>query len=368
MSAHSPLVAWETVFNDTPRDPYIPDIVWVEGERIDRRTDPEGWTRAVRADIPLVTQMDDGVEGGDLIPTSSASMPSLVRYMLEQLDARPDHDVLELGTGTGWTTALLATALTKGIVTTVEVDTVVAIAARRALTGRSYATPTTVIGDGLEGYEPGAPYDLVLSTMAVRHIPYAWVEQSAPGGVILTPWGTAYNNSGLLRLVVDRDGTASGRFVGNAAFMYARSQRRAFDGRRFVGDVIKDPSKGRSRHTTTDPRRLREEHADFAIGLAVPDVEQRVFFGSGESAGESTSWYTDGESWASVDHVPGADSFRVTEGGPCDLWASIEGAYRAWRARGEPPREQHGITVTPDGQWAWHDGPRGRTDCGPMSR
>ncbi|WP_406294752.1 hypothetical protein OG948_07180 [Embleya sp. NBC_00888] len=132
-----------------------------------------------------------------------------------------------------------------------------------------------------------------------------------------------------------------------------------------MGDVIADPSAGRVRHTTTDPRPLQEEHADFAIGLRLPDVEQRTFFGRGAHAGEFTTWYADGQSWASVDYVPDAHSFEVNEGGPRDLWREIEDAYAAWRARGEPPREEHGVTVTGDGQWTWHTGPRGgRVDCG----
>ncbi|WP_020553891.1 rRNA adenine N-6-methyltransferase family protein [Embleya scabrispora] len=361
----SALVDWDGVFADTPRRSYVPAAVWGNDDvRIDRDTDPEAWAEAVAADIPLVTQMDDGMPGGSLIPTSSSSQPSLVRHMLEQLDVDPSHDILEIGTGTGWSTALLATALTAGRVTSIEVDPLVAIQAQKSLHDADLK-PSLIVGDGLLGYREGAPYHRLIATMAVRNVPYAWVEQVRPKGVILTPWGTAFHNSGLLRLVVAADGTASGRFVGNVNFMWARSQRPRFETRRFVGDVIADPSAGRVRHMTTDPRPRQEEHADFAIGLRLPDVEQRTFFGSGAHAGEFTTWYADGQSWASVDYVPDAPSFEVNEGGPRDLWREIEAAYQAWRARGEPPREEHGLTVTVDGQWTWHDGPLGRVDCGP---
>ncbi|MFE3201584.1 methyltransferase domain-containing protein [Embleya sp. NPDC059237] len=353
------------MFADTPRLPYIPDVVWAgdDDARIDRRTDPDAWANAVAADIPLVTQVDDGTDAGHMIPTSSASMPSLVRLMLEQLDPRTDHNVLELGTGTGWSTALLSTALTRGRVTSIEVDPHVAAQAQESLFAGDFE-PTLIVGDGLQGYKEDAPYDRLIATMAVRRVPYAWVEQTTPGGVIVTPWGNAYNVSGLLRLVVDGDGTASGPFVGNVNFMWARSQRSAFDGRRFVGDVIPDPKTRRVRHTTTDPRPIREEHADFAIGLRLPDVEHRTYFGQGD---RFATWYADGESWASIDYKPGADSFEVNEHGPRDLWAEIEAAYEAWRDQGEPPREQHGITVTRDGQSTWLDGPNGRVEIGPAS-
>ncbi|WP_439679652.1 hypothetical protein [Embleya sp. MST-111070] len=331
--------------------------------RIDRSTDPDAWANAVAADIPLVTQVDDGTDAGHMIPTSSASMPSLVRLMLEQLDPRTDHNVLELGTGTGWSTALLSTALTRGRVTSIEVDPHVAAQAQESLFAGDFE-PTLIVGDGLQGHKEGAPYDRLIATMAVRRVPYAWVEQTTPGGVIVTPWGNAYNVSGLLRLVVGDDGTASGPFVGNVNFMWARSQRSAFDGRRFVGDVIPDPKTRRIRHTTTDPRPIREEHADFAIGLRLPDVEHRTYFGQGD---RFATWYADGESWASIDYQPGADSFEVNEHGPRDLWAEIEAAYEAWRDQGEPSREQHGVTVTRDGQSTWLDGRNGRVEIGPAS-
>lgn len=358
-------VDWDRVFVDTPRRPYIPAVVWVDDdEPINRDKDPDAWADAVAADVPLVTQMDDGAVGGGLFPSSAASMPSLVRFMLDQLDVEPDHDVLEIGTGTGWSTALLATALTDDRVTSIEVDAHVAAHAQESLFAGGFA-PTLIIGDGLRGHKEGAPYDRLIATMAVQRVPYEWVEQVKPGGVIVTPWGTAFHNSGLLRMVVGEDGTASGRFVGSVNFMWARSQRRTFDTREFVGDVIPDPDTARVRHTTTDPRPMRDEHAEFAIGLCLPEVEQRVYFGRGDAADEYTQWLSDGESWASVDYKPGADRFEVNENGPRNLWADVETAFEEWRNRGEPTREQHGVTVTRDGQWTWFDGPNGRVDVGP---
>jgi len=363
------VVDWDPVFAVVPRRPYIPDVVWGSDDTpLDRTVDAQAWEAAVVADIPLVTQMDDGTDSGDLFPTSAASMPTLVRLMLDRLDVGPDHAVLEIGTGTGWSTALLATALTRGRVTSIEVDSRVAAQARRSLSARDLE-PTLIVGDGLRGHKEGAPYDRLIATMAVQRVPYEWVEQVKPGGVILTPWGTAFHNSGLLRLVVDDDGTASGRFVGSVNFMWARSQRRRFDAREFVGDVIPDPDTNtvRVRHTTTDPRPMREEYAEFAIGLCLPEVEHRTYFGRGGAAGEYTQWLSDGSSWASVDYRPGADSFEVNENGPRDLWAEAETAFGNWRDRGEPTRERHGVTVTPNGQWTWFEGPEGRVDVGPAA-
>lgn len=49
-------------------------------------------------------------------------------------------------------------------------------------------------------------FDRVLATCSVQAVPYAWVAQTRPGGIILTPWGSTFENSALLRLTVDNDG------------------------------------------------------------------------------------------------------------------------------------------------------------------
>jgi hypothetical protein len=164
------------------------------------------------------------------------------------------------------------------------------------------------------------------------------------------------------------EGTTSDSIAVN--FMWARSQRPIFDGRSFVDRVVPEtPTVGatRERRTLLDVRDVHDEHAAFAIGLRLPDVAQETYPGSGPHEGEWTTWYTDGRSWASVDYVPGGDSFEVHEDGPRSLWAEVEAAFEEWRAQGEPPRERHGVTVTPDGQRTWPAGPRGRVDPGPAS-
>jgi protein-L-isoaspartate O-methyltransferase len=152
-------------------------------------------------DCYIVTQVDDGTPldldaVGDL-STSSASQPSYVFRMLAAIAVQPGMRVLEIGTGTGYTAALLSARLGDRNVTTIEVDEDVADDAKRALT-RAGFRPTVLLGDGARGYPPNARYDRVIATCLVRAVPYAWVEQTLPGGLILTPWGTAYHPSGLL--------------------------------------------------------------------------------------------------------------------------------------------------------------------------
>ncbi len=126
-------------------------------------------------------------------------------------------------TRTGYNAALLAHRLGAQNVTTIEVDAAQAARAGGALADAGYAGVTVVTGDGAHGYPPRAPYDRILSTAAVGQVPAAWVEQTRPGGRVVTPWGTAYLNGALLALTVGADNTATGRLVDNVAFMCCRA-------------------------------------------------------------------------------------------------------------------------------------------------
>lgn len=74
-----------------------------------------------------------------------------------------------------------------------------------------------VTGDGAQGYPPDAPFDRILSTAAIQNVPYPWVEQTRPGGLIIAPWGTEYYNGGLLVLTVTDSGTAVGHVADKAS-------------------------------------------------------------------------------------------------------------------------------------------------------
>ncbi len=141
--------------------------------------------------------------------------------------------MLETGTGTGWTTALLSYRLGADNVTSIEVDPVLAERAQANLKSARFA-PQLLVGDGADGWPAGGPYDRVHATCAVTHIPYAWVTQTRPGGLILTPYSPGYGYGWLAVLHVGGDGTATGRFPLPSGYMQLRSQRpprgAAFDG------------------------------------------------------------------------------------------------------------------------------------------
>jgi protein-L-isoaspartate O-methyltransferase len=357
--------AWRQVFDAVPRHLFIPDLFWVERrdghwEPLSRHDEPKRWWELVYRDGYVVTQVDDGRAAGPgavgEYSTSSASQPSLVLRMLTELDPRPGDRVLEIGTGSGYNAALLCHRVGDGNVTTVEVDKDLAARARKAL-AEAGLYPEVVAADGAAGVPARAPYDRVESTAGVRHVPHAWVEQTVPGGIIITPWGNGYHNDALLRLTVGDDGTASGPFVGGAAFMWMRDQRVILGG---LSEYVHPGDDVEKAHTKLEPREVfGQGNADFAVSTRVRDCSWHRFDADDDS-GEFTVWLlaADGRdrSWASVDYEPGGP-FRVEQYGSRQLWEEVAAAYRWWVDAGSPARERFGLTVTPQGQTVWLHSP-----------
>ncbi len=357
--------AWQQVFRAVPRRWFIPDTIWVRGNDgymvpLRRTDDPGRWLELCDdLDESIVTQVDDGAERRGVVPTSSSSAPFIMARMLDALDVEPGMRVLEIGTGTGYNAALLAEQVGTDKVTTVEVDPTLAEQARTALKKAGYPI-AVVTGDGLEGYPPNAPYDRGVVTAAATRIPYAWIEQTRPGGKIVVPWMTTFDTAGaLVPLTVHDDGTASGPLHGPAAFMALRAQRLAPEQ---LNEHIDDAEHGATSTTALDPGAVTDAVTDHALGLCVnaayhavgwPDDPERY-------PGEYTLWLVDGAgSWASVDYEPHASAYTVEQYGPRQLWDELETAYRRWVDHGRPERERLGLTVTPERQYVWLDSPDG---------
>ncbi|MGQ0777852.1 MAG: hypothetical protein ACT4NY_26155 [Pseudonocardiales bacterium] len=137
---------WWELLAEVPRDPFIPDIIWVDAIAghpqsgfiaLSKHDDPQRWQELVAGDEPVITQVDEGstaLSSTGWSPSSSCSKPSIVADMLDALDVHPGHSVLEIGTGTGWNAALLDRRVGgSGRVVSIEIDPV--IAALRAWPG-----------------------------------------------------------------------------------------------------------------------------------------------------------------------------------------------------------------------------------------
>ncbi|WP_265737692.1 methyltransferase domain-containing protein [Peterkaempfera bronchialis] len=135
----------------------------------------------------------------------------MVARTLDELLVGGGHRVLEIGTGSGYSAALLAHRVGAERVVTVEAEAGRAAEAERRLAAAGYGGVAVVVGDGAQGWAAGAPYDRVVARCGVGTVaalPGEWVAQCRPGAVILAPVG-----GGLVRLRVAVDGTAAGRFL-----------------------------------------------------------------------------------------------------------------------------------------------------------
>ncbi|MDH6132356.1 protein-L-isoaspartate O-methyltransferase [Kitasatospora sp. MAA4] len=355
---------WLPAYTNVPRHLFVPDRIWPghadgvrQGRAVDRRTDPAAWWGAVYSDVPLTTQWDNGKHQGDepgVMPSTSNSMPTMVFSMLGAVPLTPGARVAEIGTGTGWTSALLCERVGAANVVTIEVDEESAAGAQRRLARVGYA-PLTVVGDGAEGYPQGAPYDVVMATCSVGDVPHAWVEQSTVGGVILAPWGPDYGGEALVRLTVAADGTASGPFLSSSAFMRLRQQRAVRpDSSAYLSAPW--PADGERGASALSPEALGPWSVMFAIGVQVPGVFPLV---ERYDDGTYTLWIHDTAvtSWATADWEPDRTEYETVQSGPRRLWDEVGAAWRWWEDQGRPGFERFGLTVTPTGQTVWLDTP-----------
>ena len=116
------------------------------------------------------------------------SQPYIVAAMTEMLQLTPEAHVLEVGTGSGYQTAVLATIAKQ--VTSVERHADLAETARQRLDGLGYGNVHIVIGDGTCGYAAAAPYEAILVTAATPDIPEPLQTQLAVGGRLVAPVGS----------------------------------------------------------------------------------------------------------------------------------------------------------------------------------
>lgn len=156
------------------------------------------------------------------VATSSASQPSMMAIMLEQLDLRPGQRVLEIGAGTGYNAALLAHLVGPfGHVISVDIDSDLVARAAAHLRAAGVEGVELVTADGAHGYPPRAPYDRIVLTVGASDIRPEWVQQLASGGRLLLPLGLR-GTQVCTALDLRDDGTLHGDSVRSCAFIRLR--------------------------------------------------------------------------------------------------------------------------------------------------
>lgn len=178
-------VAIEAAFLAVPRHHFLP------GVPLDR---------AYADDAIAVKRDNDGTI------LSSLSQPGMIATMLRQLRLSDGDNVLEIGTGTGYTAALMQTIVGEtGKIATVEMDQDMVLQATANLQRIGMASKITIVrGDGALGYAPRASYDRIIAAVGVWDVPETWKQQLKPGGVLVTPiWLDALQASAAFHLQPD---------------------------------------------------------------------------------------------------------------------------------------------------------------------
>ncbi len=149
------------------------------------------------------------------------SAPSTHARILQSLRLRGTEKVLEVGTGSGYQTALLA--MCAGQVFSVERVATLAAQARAALTAAGVRNASVLLGDGSLGWRAYAPYDAIVVAAASPAVPGPLVEQLAPGGRIIVPIG-AQGRQQLTLLTIGEDGALHEAPLADATFVPLRGK------------------------------------------------------------------------------------------------------------------------------------------------
>jgi len=130
------------------------------------------------------------------------SPPFIVAYMTEVLDPQPEDRVLEIGTGSGYQSAILSGLVAD--VYSIEIVRQLGLNAQRLLKSLNYNNVHVKIGDGYEGWPEYAPFDKIIVTCSPEDVPTPLVEQLKDGGKLIVPLGERYQQ--VFHLFEKRDG------------------------------------------------------------------------------------------------------------------------------------------------------------------
>lgn len=139
------------------------------------------------------------------------SQPYIVALMTDLLQTRPEHRVLEIGTGSGYQAAVLSRLVDK--VYSIEIIEELGNATKQLLDRLGYENIETRIADGYDGWPDQAPFDSIIVTAAISHIPPPLVAQLKKGGRMIIPVGTRFQTQYLTLVEKDMQGAVTTRQV-----------------------------------------------------------------------------------------------------------------------------------------------------------
>lgn len=145
------------------------------------------------------------------------SQPYIVALMTDLLAPEPDHTILEIGTGSGYQTAILS--LLCKTVYSMEIVAGLAALAHEKLTRLGYDNIESCSGNGYEGWPEHAPYNGIIVTAAAPYIPAPLLDQLKPGGRLVIPVGQPFSAQQLMLVTKDQEGDIHTREILAVAFV-----------------------------------------------------------------------------------------------------------------------------------------------------
>ena len=153
----------------------------------------EAFQKVKRKDF-LPEDLKDLAELNEALPIDygqTISQPLVVAFIIEELQPQKGEKILDVGSGSGWTTALLAEIVgEQGKVIAMEIVPPLVEFGKKNVEKYNFIKKGIVefiLGDGSKGYEKEAPYDKILASASAIKIPQAWKEQIKIGGKIVAP-------------------------------------------------------------------------------------------------------------------------------------------------------------------------------------
>jgi len=192
-----------TSFNPNEKDKYVHQRIRMVDKQIKARGVKDKAVLEAMRKVPrhlfVPPNMVDSAYDDNPLPIGhgqTISQPYIVALMTEVLRLKDDSKVLEIGTGSGYQTSILAEVA--AAVYTIEIVAPLVNPAKELLITLGYSNIFFKYGDGYEGWPDEAPFDAIIVTAAPKHIPEPLVQQLAIGGRMVIPVGNYYQDLVLL--------------------------------------------------------------------------------------------------------------------------------------------------------------------------